>query len=1342
MTISAVFHWENQDSTKDLNSKFQALFTRGVLTGGLIQPVSGDLSVDLQPFTCMSNDGMLVTSDNSTRLTIPLDQTNIIVLHALHQIGDVPILDVSAIEASAFSLYPDKDDYIIFGTVTTVSPATEVALIDISYTLQNGQDKRTRSPFRGYVADTVELPTDPNFIWAGDFYVVTPGGGSPANLYGWDGLNWNNMTATAVITSDLAQHRANMFSNEIHLTDDQADAALGSSGLPDVTNRYVTESDGRLPTQNENNALIGSDGTPSATNKFVTQEYPLAVPTVLSYGVPPGGSILITALQGPVYVGKDVVGSANKYFSALNFTQDRGYLNSFDIAVRINGVYKDVFLTTVLDPSTDVQVDANGFFSGGDLYLGVDNVMDSPARVVFGRKDLLKTIDRGFPVFITPSLEVISGTLLSVIANIKGRLFDDPTPTSEQNINLRIDIDGLSSYVGSVLETNIVAANEDFVKLATDPILGPYFEKNIGVADILTFDNTGLVIFTYSSTNGRIQFGSPVTLSGVRIGDLFRDGAGDHYLITAVNDGLDYLDIVDIQTGLIPLTITASVGNHLDGSTKVNNNPRNLLLSEMKFSYGEEFTPISKLVRKPDEFSFPDGQIAYSVVRHDNRFDPRVVFYGGWENYQTTTREKWVRNATGNGQFTVTGFFTELVLILRRKNNSPSLSVSIDGQTPTTVSTSALGTINANVASSAGPKYEQLVLASGLPSNRPNTITASIVAATAGSLDIYGIIEIRSASATTALLESGRAFENARIVSRDTITPAAPLVNLAVGGRGGRLVYAIAENSHNLAIGTLQDLDAGGSPAGTATGSSVLITVGSGKLNNYNVNDIIVIYSSGIGAVAEIRRISSIVGTTINLSSATSFSGTAVAIQHVCSTDSNVAFPSEESPLAHYVLPVDFIDYTASDFQVVTPSNRFVVGTDGLTIVYGKSIGVVDSGIIGATKAIEVQSGGSAELRFTVLATRLDLLVVNSGAATVNVSIDGSPFYLYSFAGTLAQRRTIFSNARYQAHEVIIQPVTGNFAISEMFLSAPKKPEFVGFPNEVADLIQPARYVPSLSTLTVAPNVYPTGTVFKEALHYLSYLNGSGAGTDWVVSEDFTKALQYGRYVYSSREDATAEFYVLGTSFELQYITGPDHGIFVVEIDGVALELTGSTIVGDYTGNQVDGYSAVYGRKNIGAYGFTYGHHKIVARIQTPRATNGSSSDYNMAFTGYYQGNNSGYMAFGINKEGVYSSIIDLRTFIPLDTTPLDTSVQETGALERSGQVPVVVSTTAVSVTLTEPYPDTSYLITPTLMNLVDAVPSFQPILITAQSASSFTVTWNSPMPSGNYILNYFTRSI
>lgn len=47
-------------------------------------------------------------------------------------------------------------------------------------------------------------------------------------------------------------------------------ALQGTNGPPSDTNRYVTDSDLRLPTLDENDALQGTDGAPSAANRYVT----------------------------------------------------------------------------------------------------------------------------------------------------------------------------------------------------------------------------------------------------------------------------------------------------------------------------------------------------------------------------------------------------------------------------------------------------------------------------------------------------------------------------------------------------------------------------------------------------------------------------------------------------------------------------------------------------------------------------------------------------------------------------------------------------------------------------------------------------------------------------------------------------------------------------------------------------------------------------------------------------------------------------------------------------------------------------------------------------------------
>ena len=291
MTLRAVLDWQNQDSTEDLNSRFQALFTKGVITGGTIVPVVGNLQVSFQPFTALSNDGMLVTSDVATVFDIALDQTIVIALHAKHIVGDAAILELAAIEISIFNGLTNKDDYVVFGTVLTISPAAEIAESDISYVLREMQDKRTRDKLRGQVEVITDLPSDPNFNVYGDIYVVYMGIGSAPNLYAWDGIQWVNITGANAVATALEKHRNNlditeMYTGEpddeigrLHLSNYKFIASLGSYGTPGNEplsstypfNKYVTELDPRIPTQDQSDALTGSDGSPSATNKYVTQ---------------------------------------------------------------------------------------------------------------------------------------------------------------------------------------------------------------------------------------------------------------------------------------------------------------------------------------------------------------------------------------------------------------------------------------------------------------------------------------------------------------------------------------------------------------------------------------------------------------------------------------------------------------------------------------------------------------------------------------------------------------------------------------------------------------------------------------------------------------------------------------------------------------------------------------------------------------------------------------------------------------------------------------------------------------------------------------------------------------
>lgn len=60
-----------------------------------------------------------------------------------------------------------------------------------------------------------------------------------------------------------------------------------------------------------------------------------------------------------------------------------------------------------------------------------------------------------------------------------------------------------------------------------------------------------------------------------------------------------------------------------------------------------------------------------------------------------------------------------------------------------------------------------------------------------------------------------------------------------------------------------------------------------------------------------------------------------------------------------------------------------------------------------------------------------------------------------------------------------------------------------------------------------------------------------------------------------------------------------------------------------------------------------------------------------------------------------------------------------------------------VSVTFSTPFSANTYAVTCTMINVTDAFPQIQPIVITTKSASGFTATWDQATDSSNYLLSY-----
>ncbi len=728
MALNVIFKWLNNDSTADLNQRFAVTFKKGITQGALLVP--NGLDVAVTPFTAMTDEGLLV-QDTQTHVfqAIPLNQTTVLTIYAKWIQADQPIIEYRTYEVSAFNALLDKGDHVVFGTITLGIGDLAITSANITYDIRDTFDRLGRSPFRGYLQTSAELPAQHNRD--GDHFIIG-GAGGLVEIYAWNGVTWLNLTNTLALQNEVSSHRNNLYVDEKHLTDDQKDAAIGSVGAPSIINRYVTQQDtARLLDGNEKDALQGSHGTPSALNPFVTTEYPLAEPQLLILAG--GGRIELTGLLHPVYIGKGGVGTAVTYFALLDLNYDRGYVNnSAGKWPRFVQIYKDSAQTQILNPSIDA--DADGFYSG-NLYITTDQPIDTSLRVSYSAKKILGTIDKGFDTKKGPASDFVSGEAIQHIQNIKGKPFDTYLNPDESNKELREDIDDLISYLGSNQNTTIVATNEDYDYFQNDVKLGPIFDKNIDVPLTYTFENNAYV-YTYSAATGTVTYvGAPDLTTLVKVGNIFIDGLGIEYRVTART--ANSISIVNIDTGLRPSQINDNILP--GGSTRVNNNPRNLLMSELK-AHAHEVIKIDDLFRLK-EFSRPEGRPAFGISQGGKRIDPRVILYGSCvRRAHSDTGEVEVVFLTSTGDIQITDFITELYLWCKVTPGSPDLAISLNNeQSVSTISVSQAGTASSNIAYISGERFQRVKIVGGLDSTQVTTINMRIAGASADSLIIAGL---------------------------------------------------------------------------------------------------------------------------------------------------------------------------------------------------------------------------------------------------------------------------------------------------------------------------------------------------------------------------------------------------------------------------------------------------------------------------------------------------------------------------------------------------------------------------------------------------------------------------
>jgi hypothetical protein len=1234
MAIRTLLKFRNLDLTKDINDRYTKLIGRGVFDGGDVVPVPAQLKVNLLPFKAVSIDGMIVqeTSDTYT-LDCPTAQTTVISCRAKYIQNNEPEISITATEKTVFDSLSDKDYHIVFAEVVVPLLATQVLSSYVEFKSRDIVDKLSRSSFRGYLETAALLP-DSAHNNPGDFFIITDGIGGTPNIYGWDGTQWVVMTDAANVTADLASHRLNLFPDEKHLTDEEKDAVVGTSGNPpSASNPFVDNDDTRIPTQAENDALVGSDGSPSSLNKYVTEEYPLAVPEEKSSGGIPVGSFEILATDGPTYVGKDGVGTATKYFQFYQVTEPREYLTTTGTIVTPSDVFKDNILTVQLDPANDPDVDVDGFYTGsGTLYIAFSSSPDSTVRCLYGKRNILGTMPVNALLRRNINDAQTSAETIAKVEAIKGRSWDDTPPTNEQNIELRKDILDIKEYVSSVFNADHVVG--DFSKVKNVPDFSDDFEENIGIPQNYKFENTGLVTFVYTVTgtgDGQVTFSSDVGLTSASITvneDVFIDSGLDEFKVVSVLDDQNIL--IERRSGTIPKSIdTSSPSLSSHGSIKKDNNPRKVNLSTLGFQSGGEHLYVREIEVAKNEYHPVTRNIAFQSrlpVRSIFFKEPRLRLYGAFSNRLSDVESRVV--CTGAGRILLTGFFSHVALLVDLKSASPTAVVKIDGDS---VGTSYDLSVSGNVAElgTEGDFQQQAFLvASGLSTAVPHTIEIEI-SDTVDDFDFYGF-DLYNVTTNISILP-GRVFVQSDLYKSDAIITVASNVE-TTRSRGSVVTrYVNRTLAQQTSVTSLTDFDgAAGGPTGAVSGLNFKITSGFSKLSLYSVGDIVKLITA---TSIEIKRISSFTVITPDVDVDITFTTTVTGsgggyLLHLASTDGDELDPVRE--YARYTIS-DLGANQNFDFSIIGGSvlDKIFTVEDGTTSVVASQVKYTTTGIDGAEYALEMDSASST-LRIRAVASRCDIICINSSPSSAQISLDGSDPFSIASSGSGTVRIPLWLNARYQTHEALITNAAG-FKLLAIILHEPKPTTTIeGALIATQNFV--GRYDPDGSS---DGSLIPIGCVAIDP--FISggvYVNGSGSGTAWSYIFDLSTATAWGRDLTTDQEGAYFQYLFVGTGFELEYYAQNDKGTPTVSLNGTLATSanfpTAVFVKVDASNSNVDMYdvSATPVRKKFAIYALPLAAYTVKVQIQNPRQKNGSSSGWKMTLGSFY----------GINYEGKLSS--------------------------------------------------------------------------------------------------------
>ena len=177
-------------------------------------------------------------------------------------------------------------------------------------------------------------------------------------------------------------------------------------------------------------------------------------------------------------------------------------------------------------------------------------------------------ISQGFKVSSTDSYAIVSFNLQregNIVGNLTAKIVNDsgglPNLSSVVAISNPVSISDISLGSFEKVVFNFTSPPSLTAAIQYHLVLsGDVSYSASEISGVKSFDNTGLIGFSYDSFSGVISFSSTVNLSSVVAGHYFRDGSGNLFLINSVNDADDEIILDD------SLTINNSVTTNDDGS--------------------------------------------------------------------------------------------------------------------------------------------------------------------------------------------------------------------------------------------------------------------------------------------------------------------------------------------------------------------------------------------------------------------------------------------------------------------------------------------------------------------------------------------------------------------------------------------------------------------------------------------------------------------------------------------------------------------------------------------------------------------------------------------------------